>query len=117
MMNHLVSGLAPMHPGELFREDILPALNKPKAEIARLLEVSRQTLYDILAEKQDITPTMALRVGKLTGNTPEMWVNMQRNYDLRGRAVKDADIPARMPTLEEARHYLRRGGRDGRKSG
>ena len=35
-MNQLVSGLAPMHPGELLREDILPALNKPKAEIARL---------------------------------------------------------------------------------
>src|SRR3546814_7189870 len=100
MINHLVSGLAPMHPGELFREDILPALNKPKAEIARLLEVSRQTLYDILAEKQDITPTMALRVGKLTGTTPEMWVNMQRNYDLRVQAVKDADILARIPTLE-----------------
>ncbi|PND82854.1 addiction module antidote protein, HigA family, partial [Escherichia coli] len=46
MMNQLVSGLAPMHPGELLREDILPALNKPKAEIARLIEVSRQTLYD-----------------------------------------------------------------------
>src|SRR3546814_3835316 len=86
MINHLVSGLAPMHPGELFCEDILPALNKPKAEIARLLEVSRQTLYDILAEKQDITPTMPLRVGKLTGTTPEMWVNMQRNYDLREQA-------------------------------
>ena len=36
-MNQLVSGLAPMHPGELLREDILPALNKPKAEIARLI--------------------------------------------------------------------------------
>jgi addiction module HigA family antidote len=102
MMNPLVSGLAPMHPGELFREDILPALNKPKAEIARLLEVSRQTLYDILAEKQDVTPGMALRIGKLTGTTPEMWVNMQRNYDLRVQAVKDADILARIPTLEAA---------------
>src|SRR3546814_15369876 len=108
MMNHLVSGLAPMHPGELFREDILPALNKPKAEIARLLEVSRQTLYDILAEKQDITPTMALRVGKLTGTTPEMWVNMQRNYDLRVQAVKDVDILARIPTLDAACPYLSR---------
>src|SRR3546814_20673285 len=108
MMNHLVSGLAPMHPGELFREDILPALNKPKAEIARLLEVSRQTLYDILAEKQDITPTMAIRVGKLTGTTPEMWVNMTRNYELRMQAVQDAEIIARIPTLEPALPYLRR---------
>src|SRR3546814_8060074 len=70
-MNQLVSGLARMHTGELLREDILPALNKPKAEIARLIEVSRQTLYDILAEKQDVTPTMALRIGKLTGRSEE----------------------------------------------
>src|ERR1700741_636300 len=83
MTNKLMSGLPPTHPGELLREDVLPALNKPKAVIARLLEVSRQTLYDILAEKQDITPAMALRIGKLTGTSPEMWLNMQQSYDLR----------------------------------
>lgn len=102
MTNGRVSGLAPMHPGELLREDVLPALQKPKAEIARLLEVSRQSLYDILAEKQDVTPAMALRLGKLTGTTPEMWVNMQRNYDLRVQSEKDADILARIPTLQAA---------------
>lgn len=101
-MNTLLAGLAPMHPGEILREDILPALNRPKAEIARLLEVSRQTLYDILAEKQDVTPGMALRLSKLTGTTPEMWVNMQRNFDLRVQAQKDAEILSRIPTLEAA---------------
>ena len=39
--NPLLKGLAPMHPGEHLREDILPALGKPKAEIARLLGISR----------------------------------------------------------------------------
>ena len=53
-------GLPPMHPGELLREEILPALDRPKTEIARLLGVSRQTLYDILEERQPITPWMAL---------------------------------------------------------
>jgi hypothetical protein len=43
----LKRGLPPMHPGELLREEILPALNRSKTEIARLLGVSRQTLYDI----------------------------------------------------------------------
>ena len=101
-MNPLLSGLAPMHPGELLREDILPALDRPKAEVARLLQISRQSLYDILAEKQDVTPAMALRLGKLTGTTPEMWVNMQRNYDLRIQAVRDADVLASIPTLDAA---------------
>lgn len=102
MTNRLMSGLSPTHPGELLREDVLPALNKPKAEVARLLEVSRQTLYDILAEKQDLTPAMALRLGKLTGTSAEMWLNMQQTYDLRRAAEKDADVLARIPTLKAA---------------
>ena len=102
MTNKLMSGLPPTHPGELLREDILPALNKPKAEVARLLEVSRQTLYDILAEKQDVTPAMALRIGKLTVTSPEMRQNIQQSYDLRRLAEKDADILARIPTLAAA---------------
>src|SRR5882757_1988761 len=64
-------GLPPMHPGELLREEILPALDRSKTEIARLLGVSRQTLYDVLAEKQPVTPGMALRLGKLCGNDQE----------------------------------------------
>ncbi len=102
MTNPLLKGLAPTHPGELLREDILPALGRPKAEIARLLQVSRQTLYDILAEKQPVTPAMALRFAKLTGTTPESWVNMQRNYDLRIEAEKAAAVLAGIPTLEAA---------------
>jgi addiction module HigA family antidote len=70
--NAHLRGLRPMHPGELLREDVLPALGKSKAEIARLLGVSRQALYDILSEKQPITVAMALRIGKLCGNNPEL---------------------------------------------
>ena len=65
--NRLVRGLKPMHPGEMLREDVLPALGKSKTEIARLLGVSRQTLYDILDEKQPVTPGMALRLGNRSG--------------------------------------------------
>ena len=71
-----------MHPGEMLREDVLPALGKSKTEIAKLLGVSRQTLYDILDEKQPVTPGMALRLGKLLGNGPDLWINLQRAYDL-----------------------------------
>lgn len=102
MTNPLLGGLPPTHPGETLREDVLPALGRTKSEIARLLHVSRQTLYDILHEKQPVTPAMALRIGKLTGTTPESWVNMQRNYDLRIEAAKAAAIIEGIPTLEFA---------------
>ncbi|TIO90435.1 MAG: addiction module antidote protein, HigA family, partial [Mesorhizobium sp.] len=52
-------GLPAMHPGELLREDVIPSLNVSKTEIAKLLGISRRTLYDILDEKQPITVAMA----------------------------------------------------------
>ena len=100
--NPLVRGLPPMHPGELLREDVLPALGRSKAEIARLLGVSRQTLYDILAEKQPITPAMALRIGKLCGNGPDLWINMQRAFDLDVAEKELAGEIEKIPTLTAA---------------
>ncbi|MGH6882591.1 MAG: HigA family addiction module antitoxin, partial [Hypericibacter sp.] len=73
----LLRGLRPMHPGKLLREEILPAVDRPKAEIARLLGVSRQHLYDILDERKPVTPAMAVRLGKLFGNGPELWLDLQ----------------------------------------
>jgi addiction module HigA family antidote len=91
-----------MHPGELLREDVLPSLGKPKTEIARLLGVSRQTLCDILDEKQPATPGMALRLGKLFGNGPELWINLQRAYDLAVAERELASEIRKIPTLSAA---------------
>lgn len=102
MNNPLLAGIAPAHPGALLREDILPAIAKSKAEIARLLGVSRRTLYDILSERRPVTAAMALRLGKLLGNRPEMWLNMQHAYDLRAAARDLAGQLAEIPTLKAA---------------
>jgi addiction module HigA family antidote len=61
-----------MHPGESLREEILPALGHPRAEIAHLLGVSRQALHAILTERASVSPEMALRLGKPCGNGPEL---------------------------------------------
>ena len=95
-------GLPPMHPGELLREEILPALDRPKTEIAKLLGVSRQTLYDILDEKQPVTPTMALRLGKLCGNGPDLWLNLQKRYDLHHAQLELGKRINSIPTLKVA---------------
>jgi antitoxin HigA-1 len=100
--NRFLRGLEPMHPGEMLREDVLPALGKPKAEIARLLGVSRQILYDILNEKQPVTPAMALRLGKLCGNGPDLWINLQRAYDLAAAERELAGEIKKIPTLTAA---------------
>jgi addiction module HigA family antidote len=80
----------------------LPALDRPKTQIAKLLGVSRQTLYDLLEEKQPVTPMMALRLGKLCGNGPDLWLNLQKRYDLnRASQQLGAKIKA-IPTLQVA---------------
>jgi addiction module HigA family antidote len=100
MAQHRVnSALPPMHPGELLREDVLPALGRSRSEIARLLGVSRQTLHSILTERAPVTPEMALRLGKLCGNGPELWLALQSRHDLdRLRKAKEVEITA-IPTL------------------
>jgi addiction module HigA family antidote len=88
-----------MHPGELLREDVLPALGRTLAEVSRLLGVSRQTLHSIVTERSPVTPEMALRLGKLCGNGPELWLALQARFDLdRLKREKQAEIDA-IPTL------------------
>jgi addiction module HigA family antidote len=60
----------PSHPGAAVLDDILPSLGRPKAEIARLLGISRQHLHEILEEKKPVSPNGAARIGKLIGNGP-----------------------------------------------
>jgi antitoxin HigA-1 len=92
-------GLPAMHPGELLREDILPAFGRTRAEIARLLGVSRQILHAIRTEHAPVSPEMALRLGKLCGNGPELWLALQARYDLeRLREAKYLEIDT-IPTL------------------
>ena len=97
--NPLLAGLRPVHPGELLREDVLPALGLPKAQIARLLGVSRKTLYDILDEKQAVSAGMALRLGKLCGDGGNIWLAMQQNFDLQKAEADLGDQLAAIPTL------------------
>lgn len=73
---------APVHPGEILREDVLKNLRLSVSEAARKLGVSRQQLHRILACTHPITTEMALRIGKFAGNGPGLWLRMQQAYDL-----------------------------------
>ncbi len=102
MANPLLRGLRPVYPGEILREDVLPALGKTKTEVARLLHISRQSLHEVLSGGQPITPKMALRIGKLTGTTAESWLRMQQAFDLSLAEREIADEIASIPTLRAA---------------
>ena len=58
----------PTHPGALLRDEIIPAIGRTKSEIAGVLGISRQHLYDVLQEKKPLSPAVAVRLGKLFGD-------------------------------------------------
>ena len=89
--------IEPAHPGEILSEIMIPATGRSKAEIARLLGISRQTLYDILKCKQPVTPAVAVRLGKLFGDGAGIWVRMQAAYDT-WHAEREIDVSA-VPTI------------------
>lgn len=72
----------PTHPGELFRDIVLPALGLSISEAARQLGVSRQTLHAIMSARSAVTAEMALRLGRFCGNGPGLWLRMQQAFDL-----------------------------------
>jgi antitoxin HigA-1 len=91
----------PTHPGEVLREDVVPALGLSKTEIAARLGVSRVAFYDLLNEKTGVSPRMAVRLGKFLGNGPRIWLNMQTAYDL-WHAERSVDT-SRIPTVPPGR--------------
>jgi len=72
----------PTHPGEILREDVLPALDMTQTEFAQRLGISRLSVSDLLHGKRAMTPEMAARVAKLLNTTPESWLRMQEAVDL-----------------------------------
>ena len=72
----------PTHPGELLREDVLPALKMSQSELAKRLGVSRLSVSELLLEKRAMSPDMAVRIGRLTNTTPDSWLRMQTAVDL-----------------------------------
>ena len=72
----------PTHPGEILREDVLPALGLTQGQLAERLGVSRLTVSEILHEKRGVTADMAIRLGRLLGNGPGLWLRMQQAVDI-----------------------------------
>jgi addiction module HigA family antidote len=85
----------------VLREDVLPALQLSVTAAARALRVSRALLHGVLAERRPVTAAMALRLGKLFGKDPGIWLQMQQAHDLWALRREMADELARIPTHED----------------
>jgi len=72
----------PPHPGENIRELRLKPIKLSVADAAKALGVTRKTLSAIVNGKAGISADMAIRLSKVFKTTPELWINMQSQYDL-----------------------------------
>jgi addiction module HigA family antidote len=73
---------SPAHPGGILKRLYLEPLNLSVAHLARALKVSRKTISKIVNERGSITPEMALRLSMAFETTPQLWLDLQQNYDL-----------------------------------
>jgi addiction module HigA family antidote len=73
---------APIHPGRILLKHYIEPLNIKIVDLADTLGVSRKAISAIVNEHKAVTSDMALRLSKAFGTTPELWLNLQRNYDL-----------------------------------
>ena len=92
--------LPPTHPGEILRDD-LSALGMSAAKFAAHLGVPTNAISEIIAGRQSVSPRMALFIGKAFGTGPEIWLNLQRAYDLAQAAEKFAKEVAAIRELQQ----------------
>jgi antitoxin HigA-1 len=74
--------LAPLHPGEILREEFLVPLGLSPGALAKAMGVPRTRVERIAAETSGITADTALRLGKALGTSTELWLNLQTRYDV-----------------------------------
>jgi len=100
------NGLPPVHPGEIIREDILPESGLSVTAVAKALGVSRQMLHDILAERKPLSAVMCLKVSRLFGSTPEFWIRLQAEYDLK-KAAQNKKVMERVAQIVPVKPFER----------
>lgn len=72
----------PTHPGEIIKAHYMEPLSLTITSLAESLGISRKTLSSIVNERSGVTPEMALRLSRAFNTSAQLWLNLQRNYDL-----------------------------------
>jgi len=89
----------PTHPGAVI-EDMLDSVTESKIEIAGMLGIARQHLHAVLTGRKPLSPSIAVRVSKLLGGSPESWLRMQADFDA-WHAARSVDV-SKISTLKVA---------------
>ena len=94
--------VCPSHPGEILKELYLSELAISITDFAKDIRVSRKTVSAIVNCRKSVTPEMAMRLSKVMGTTPQLWMNLQTNYDLWHLAHEKKDFFVNIKPIELA---------------
>ena len=92
---------SPIHPGEHLAEE-LTALGMSAAELARRLNAPTNRVTQILNGQRAVTADTALRLGHFFGASADLWLNLQKLYELRLAEQKAGDEISRLPVLDRS---------------
>lgn len=89
-MKRTINGLPPIHPGAYIRE-ALEDLGLTQAALADALGISAMRVSHLVREERPVTAELALRLGQAFGQSPQYWLNLQADYDLKIAKAKFSD--------------------------
>ena len=82
---------APNHPGGILKRLYLAPMEITVSELSKRIGVSRKTVSKLVNEGGSVTPDMALRLSRAFNTTPNLWLTLQKNYDLWQAGQKSMD--------------------------
>ena len=102
-MKKKIESLDPIHPGEILREEFLRPMAISLNQLARDLDVPLNRVSLIVNGARAITADTALRLATYFGVSPELWLNLQADYDLRViKRTRGKEIERRVRKLHAA---------------
>ncbi len=82
---------APIHPGEILKEEFMEPHGLTAYRLAKALRVPRNRIESLVRAQRSITPDTALRLSRFFSSTPQFWLNLQNDYDMRITRTAIAD--------------------------
>lgn len=78
-----------IHPGDILKTEFMEPLGITPYRLAKELHISAPRMNDVVRGKRSITADTAIRLGRFFGTSPQMWLNLQNDYDLRLASSKE----------------------------
>lgn len=77
------NGMRPVHPGELLQEDYMTPLHMSATRLAHFLRVPANRISEIIKGRRGVSAETALRLARFFSTTPQFWLHLQQDYELR----------------------------------